>query len=257
MIIEYNRPTSISEALSLLTRTQPLSYPLGGGTVLNRGLDKQIAVVDLQNLGLDTIEKKGNNLQVGATVTLQRLLEMSGLAKDITKAITHEATLNLRQMATIAGKLVTSDGRSPFATAMLALDVGLEVLELDVKPKEVRLGDWLPLRHNFMLGKLISKVSIPLNVRIAYDYISRTPADLPIVCAAVAQWESGRTRLTLGGWGLHPYLAMDGPDSSGIEIAARSAYSIAQDDWASAAYRQEMASVLSIRCINRINSDHS
>lgn len=257
MIIEYHRPTTVAEALSLLARKQPLSYPLGGGTVLNRGSDKHIAVVDLQALGLDTMGKKGNNLQVGATVTLQRLLELGGLAKDINKAITHEATLNLRQMATIAGKLVTADGRSPFATAMLALDVSLEVLELNEKPKEVRLGDWLPLRHNFMPDKLISKVSIPLNVRIAYEYISRTPADLPIVCAAVAYWESGRTRLVLGGWGSHPSLAMDGPDSNGIEIAARSTYSLAEDEWASAAYRQEMASVLSIRCVNRINSDPS
>jgi CO/xanthine dehydrogenase FAD-binding subunit len=257
MIIEYHRPTSISKALALLARKKPLSYPLGGGTVLNRGLNSQIAVVDLQSLGLDTVEKKGKNLQVGATVTLQRLLEMSGLAEDIKKVITHEATLNIRQMATVAGKLVTGDGRSPFATAMLALDVSLEVLELDAKPKDVRLGDWLPLRQSVMAGKLISMVSIPLNVRIAYEYISRTPADLPIVCAAVAYWESGRTRLVLGGWGSHPSLAMDGPDSNGIEIAARSTYSLAEDEWASAAYRQEMASVLSIRCVNRINSDPS
>jgi CO/xanthine dehydrogenase FAD-binding subunit len=257
MIIEYHRPTTVAEALSLLARKQPLSYPLGGGTVLNRNSDEHIAVVDVQALGLDTLGKKGNILQVGATVTLQRLLELSGLAKDINRAITHEATLNLRQMATIAGKLVTADGRSPFATAMLALDVSLEVLELDAKPKKVRFGDWLPIRHNFMPGRLISKVSIPLNVRIAYEYISRTPADLPIVCAAVAFWESGRTRLALGGWGLHPCLAMDGPDLNGIEIAASSAYSIAEDEWASAAYRKEMASVLSTRCVNRINSDHS
>jgi CO/xanthine dehydrogenase FAD-binding subunit len=96
-------------------------------------------------------------------------------------------------------------------------------------------------------------VSIPLNLHFSYEYIARTPADQPIICAAVAQWDSGRTRLALGGWSTSPILAMDGPNSDGIDISARNAYSIAGDEWASAEYRQEMAGVLSIRCLKSIN----
>ena len=257
MIIEYQRPTNVSEALSLLARKHPLSYPLGGGTVLNQEMDGQIAVVDLQSLGLGTITTKRNLLLLGATVTLQGLLEIEGLADDINKAIQHEATYNLRQMATTAGKLVTASGRSPYATAMLALDASLELLELDRKPIQVRLGDWLPLRESSPSGKLITKIIIPLNVRFAYEYIARTPADIPIICAAVTLWDSGRTRLALGGFGIVPKLAMDGPNSDGIDIAAKNAYSLAEDEWASAEYRQEMASVLAIRCLKRINSEYN
>jgi CO/xanthine dehydrogenase FAD-binding subunit len=254
MIVEYHRPTNISEALILLQRKQPKSYPLGGGTVLNRGVAGQIAVVDLQALGLGQISKRGNLLHVGATVTLQDLMEMKGLPGDIYKAIEKEATYNLRQMATIAGTLVTASGRSPLTTTLLALDAIIEIKELDVKPLQVKLGDWLPVRSETIPGKLITMVSIPLNVHFAYEYISRTPADLPIVCAAIAQWDSKRTRLALGGWGPIPVLAMDGPDSDGIEIAGKNAYNIAEDEWASAEYRQEMASILSKRCLKRINS---
>ena len=252
MIIEYHRPTSISETLILLSRKQPLSYPIGGGTVLNRGMDVQVAVIDLQALGLGSISRKGNHLQVGATVTLQRLLEYKGLADEFYKTIEHETTYNLRQMATVAGKLVSSDGRSPFTTAMLALDVSFEVHEQDVEPKQVRLGDWLPIRGNFTPGKLITMVSIPLKIHFAYEYIARTPADLPILCAAVAQWDSGRTRLALGGWGSSPVLALDGPNAEGIELAGKSAALESQDEWASAEYRQEMAGLLALRCISRI-----
>jgi len=253
MIVEYHRPTNISDALILLARKQPLSYPLGGGTVLNRGVDGQIAVVDLQALGLGKISKKGNLLQIGATVTLQGLLEIKGLPGDIYKAIEKEATYNLRQMATIAGTLVTASGRSPLATTLLALDAHIELYELDVKPRQIKFGDLLPVRSETIFAKLITMISIPLNVHFAYEYISRTPADLPIVCAAVVQWDSGRTRLALGGWGTIPTLAMDGPDSDGIEIAGKNAYSIAEDEWASSEYRQEMASILSKRCLKRIN----
>ena len=100
-------------------------------------------------------------------------------------------------------------------------------------------------------------VSIPVNVHFAYVDIARTPADLPIVSAAIAQWDSGRTRLTLGGWGTIPILALDGPTSDGIEIAGKDAYSIAEDEWASAGYRQEMAGILSRRCLQRIDSGKS
>ncbi len=255
MIIEYQRPKTIPEALILLARDQPVSYPLGGGTFLNRGMEGQFAVIDLQALELRTISKAGNQLQLGATLTLQELLDFKGLPEDLYDSIKHEATYNLRQMATIAGTLVTANGRSPLATTMLALDASLEILELDATPKQVRLGDWLPVRAERKQGRLIIKVNIPLNASIAYEYIARTPADQPVVCASIARWTSGRTRLALGGWGKAPILAMDGPDSAGIEIAGRNAYSYAEDEWASAEYRQEMAGVLALRCLQCVNKE--
>jgi CO/xanthine dehydrogenase FAD-binding subunit len=254
MIIEYQRPTTIPEALRLLARKQLLSYPLGGGTLVNQDSDLQYAVVDLQALGLGIISKAGNLLLVGATATLQDLLEFNGLPDDLYQSIKREATINIRQMATIAGTLVTASGRSPLSTVLLALDASLEILALDKEPQQIKLGDWLPLRAGREPGRLISQVSIPLNIKTAYESITRTPADQPIVCAAAAQWRSGRTRLTLGGWGYSPVLAMDGPEAEGLEAAARSAYSHAEDEWASGEYRQEMAGILALRCIKKIIS---
>jgi CO/xanthine dehydrogenase FAD-binding subunit len=254
MIIEYQRPKTISEALSLLARKQPISYPLGGGTHINRETDRQFAVVDLQALGLGTISTAGNLLQVGATATLQGLLEYKGLPEDLYQSIKQDTTINLRQMATIAGTLMTAGGRSPLTTMLLALDASVEILALDQEAKQVRLGDWLPFRTPPERGTMINQVSLPINIKVAYESIARTPADQPIVCAAVAQWHSGRTRMALGGWGQAPMLAMDGPEAEGQEAAARIAYSHAMDEWASAEYRQEMAGILALRCIKRIMS---
>ena len=255
MIIEYHRPKTIPDALILLGWDRPVSYPLGGGTYLNRGMEGQYAVVDLQALEIRTISKKENLLHVGATATIQELLDFNGLAEDIYKAIKNEGTYNLRQMATIAGTLLTANGRSPLALIMLTLDASLEILELDKAPLKVQLGDWLPIRAGNKPGKLITKVSFPINLNISYESIARTPADQPIVCAAIAQWASGRTRLVLGGWGQAPILAMDGPEADGIEIAARNAYSHAEDEWASADYHQEMAAVLAQRCLKRLQQE--
>ncbi|MFQ5615314.1 MAG: FAD binding domain-containing protein, partial [Anaerolineales bacterium] len=143
MITEYHRPNTLDEALALLARENPPTLPLGGGTVLNAPSDDEFAVVDLQNLGLDAIESRGSLLDLGATVTLQQLLD-TPMPPDLHKAIRHEATHNLRQVGTVAGTLVAADGRSPFAAAMIALDPTLTLLP---GGQESPLGDLLHSRE--------------------------------------------------------------------------------------------------------------
>jgi CO/xanthine dehydrogenase FAD-binding subunit len=165
-----------------------------------------------------------------------------------------EAPLNLRNAATVAGTLVACDGRSTFVTALLALDAKLTMIAnrqseiVNRQSSILNLGDFLPLRPR----GLITSITIPLNVKLAFDYVSRTPADKPIVCAALVQWNSGRTRLALGGYGKSPLLAMDGTEAEGIEAAARNAFHEAADEWASAEYRLEMAATLAKRCLGKI-----
>lgn len=249
MIIGYHRPDTLQAALKLLARKEPRTLPLGGGSVLNAPAEEKFAVVDLQNLGLNTIERKGSALEMGATLTLQALLDTPDLPDALYQAIRHEAAYNLRQIATIAGALVSADGRSPFATAMLALDAQLTLLP---KEEQVGLGDLLPLRREMLKGRLISKIVAPLNARLAYHYVARSPADLPIVCVAAARWPSGRTRLVLGGYGAAPLMAMDGQEPDGASEAARNAYNHAGDEWATAEYRAEVAETLAKRAIEEL-----
>ena len=157
-----------------------------------------------------------------------------------------EAPLNLRTLATIAGTLVSCDGRSPFSTALLALDakLSLESVSGVQNAKKITvhsLGDFLPLRDQILPGKLITVIEIPLNAKFAFEYVSRTPADKPIISVALAQWPSGRTRLSVGGFGTEPTLAMDGPESEGLDAAAKNACHAANDDRSSADYRMDVA----------------
>ncbi|HEX2996656.1 MAG TPA: FAD binding domain-containing protein [Anaerolineales bacterium] len=246
MITVYHRPKTLDEALTLLT--QPNMVPLGGGTLLAHPTPDPVEAVDLQALGLDTIEKSGNNLEIGATVTLQHLLESEHCPEALKSALKLEAPLNLRNAATVAGTLVTSDGRSTFAAVMLALDAKLTII-VSRRSQIVNLGEFLPLRPR----GLITAITIPLNVKLAFDHVARTPADKPIVCAALAQWNSGRTRLALGGYGKSPLLAMDGTEAEGVEAAARNAFHEAKDEWASAEYRMDVAATLAKRCSERIS----
>ena len=250
MITTYHRPETLDEALTLLSQSNRI--PLGGGTLLSRPQSDPVEVVDLQSLGLDSIKKSGNNLEIGATVTLQQLLENEHCPDALKFAVKREAPLNLRNAATVAGTLVSCDARSTFATVMLALDAKIEQTIVDNLKTESRpsnIGEFLPLRPH----GLITSITIPLNVRLAFDYVSRTPADKPIVCAALVQWNSGRTRLALGGYGKSPMLAMDGTEPEGIESAARNAFHEATDEWASAEYRVAIAATLAKRCLDAVS----
>jgi putative selenate reductase FAD-binding subunit len=244
MITTYYRPKKLEEALELIAR--PETRPLGGGTVLNQPSPESYAVVDLQDLGLDKIRKSGEKLGIGATVSLQALRESPHVPAALGKAIDLEAPLNLRDMGTIAGALVSCDGRSTFATGMLALDAKLEIRSPESETRILNIGDFLPERDT---GILIISITIPLNVKLTFQSIARTPMDRPILCAALAQWPSGRTRLALGGWGKAPTLAVDGSEAKGLETAARAAAVDSGDEWASTEYRSEMAAVLARRCL--------
>lgn len=243
MITAYHRPNTIPETLDLITR--PNTSPLGGGTFLAQLKTASVEAVDLQALGLNTIQKKGNNLEIGATATLQQLLESAHTPHALKAAIKLEAALNIRNAATIAGTLVAADGRSTFTSALLAMDAKLSLLPDN---EELEIGNFLPLRSGKLRGKLITVITIPLNVRLTFESVARTPADKPIVCAALACWPSGRTRLALGGYSKTPLLAMDGTESEGLEAAARNTFHEATDEWASAEYRMDVAATLARRC---------
>lgn len=251
MIKTYFRPQTLDEALKILS--QPNTRPLGGGTILSHPGDAVYSVVDLQSLSLEKLHKVGNNIEIGAMVTLQVLIEFQHAPEALKTAIKHTAPLNLRNMGTVAGTLVTCDGRSPFAAVMLALDAKIEIRNSIIEDRKVSIGDLFPLREELLRGFLVTQIEIPLQPKLAFETVARSPLDKPIVCVAVARWPSGRIRLVIGGWGKSPSLAMDGKDESAIEAAARNAAHDANDEWASAEYRSDVAALLAKRCFENIN----
>ena len=262
MITTYHRPQTLDEALTILM--QPNTVPLGGGTLLSHTSTSlsagpttdSVTVVDLQALGLNTLTRSGQSLEIGATVTLQQLLESEHCPDALKTALKLEAPLNLRNVATVAGALVSCDGRSTFATALLALDAKVTVYS--PQSTVYGLGEFLPLRPH----GLITSITIPAQTKFAFEYVSRTPADKPIVCAALVQWPSGRSRLAIGGFGKSPSLAMDGElppspagrgnEGEGLIAATRTACHESTDVYGSAEYRMDVAATLAKRCLESV-----
>lgn len=251
MIKTYFRPKTLDAAVNLLRDATKHLKPLGGGTRISRQQAGEFGVVDLQDTGLDEVTSRGQRLAAGAAVRLDMLLDHPDVHPEIKRAIQIDISENLRNMATLGGWLMSSDGRSILSTVLLALDT---TLTWEPGQERVRLGNWFPVRTEDPPGVLITELEWWLRPHLVFEYVARSPKDRPIIIVAAAQWGSGRTRIALGGYGDSAIIAMDGPEDSGVDVASRDAYFDADDQWATALYRREVASKLALRCLDRIDA---
>lgn len=246
MILEYLRPHTMDEALAFLGRKIPPVYPLGGGTILSGKRDEDFAVMDLQNLGLDGILSEDKFLVMGSTATLQTLSTCDDIPAALKKSLEFEETINVRQMATLGGTIISAGGRSTFLTSLLAMDAQLSWMP---DPHTNSLGDYLALRSVTSNSGLLTSVRLPKFVELKVETIARTPADLPLLIIAMARWQGGRTRVAVGGFGAIPLLAMDGTETAGAGFAVRSALTDSGDAWASSEYRSAAGISLARRMV--------
>jgi CO/xanthine dehydrogenase FAD-binding subunit len=211
---------------------------LGGGVFLAQANKDDFAVVDLRNLGLDEIHHRGVYLEAGATVTLAQLARDKRVSPKMRAVVNLEAAEEIRNKGTIGGTLVVADGGSPLTTLLLAMDAQLS---LSSGKAETSLGDFLPFRKDLLSGHLITRITFPVNVALAFNSITHGNDPRPLVEVGVARWPSGRTRVALGGYGAAPVLAFDSPEDSGVAFAVEDALSRAGDAHATAQDRQAAA----------------
>jgi CO/xanthine dehydrogenase FAD-binding subunit len=252
---EYLLPKTMEEALEYLKG----GVPLAGGTGLTPQRNQLKTVVDLKNLGLDDIKVEGDIIEIGATTKLQKIvqtgLELPEMLREVCKL---ETGWNMRNRATIGGTIMSSDGRSPILTALLALDA-----QITLEPDSIlqSLDDLLDCREDV---KLITHIRFQKPSALLYEQVSRSPADFAIVCVALASWNEGgevKHVISIGGHGLRP-LRLRGVDlASGdkhgmikVSELARNAYVRAEDQWASAEYRSEVAAILVQRLLGQVIS---
>lgn len=239
----YERPKNLQQALELFNNNFTPIYSYYSMDSLENGN----CLMDMQDCGLDQIKLSGNDLSVGATAKLSDVLDHPECPSALKTAIKLEEQENRRNMISLLECAIKADGNSPVATVLSALDAHLVAASDNTK---IPLSDQLLTKGR----GLFSAIIIPIDVITSFQTIKSTPADRPLVSAALTKWTTGRVRLVLGGTGHTPTLVVDGKGADGIEKAAESAYVDAGDFKASKEYRSEMAKLLTTRCIAEINN---
>jgi carbon-monoxide dehydrogenase medium subunit len=257
----YYRPENLDDALRLLA--QPDTLPLGGGTKLLTG-DVEGAVVDLQAVGLNQINWTEGVLYVGATTTLANLTsalaeKKEGPADLLNQAVHHAGPNTYRNAATLGGTIASRLPDSELLAALLVLDAQLHlaydettslVNYLAAEERPLRRRTQRPL--SVQASTLITAVTIPWTAgQGRSERVARTPADYPIVSITLWQPAQGSARLAATGLGERPFRLTTAESSlDDIEAAAAAAKAANQhpgDFRGDAAYRAEMAAVLTRR----------
>jgi len=268
--LQYLRPETIEDALTLLRRPGLRTVPMAGGTWLVPRLRRDVdvpdpldqpvdAVIDLASLGLDGIDLEGEPgngwLRLGATTTLAAISDSPAcrsVASGILAEAAHrEAPINQRNQATLAGAALGAPSSSELLLALLALAAHtvVETGQTTVLP----LQDLLAETSHHLQGGLVTEIRLPWPaemVRGGLARVARTPTDQPIVAAA-AVVDGDQRRLVVGGVAERPVLLrLAVADELAPALEAALADALLLSDWlGSAEYRREMALVLGRRAL--------
>lgn len=191
-INKYYRPQTVAEAIKYLN--EPDTAVLAGGTQLVPNHQDIEAVVDLQAVGLDTIEANENGtLTLGAMVRLQDVLADGRVPQLIRDMAKREGPNTFRHVGTLGGVVALADWESELYAALLLFEADVTVQSVNGE-KRFHLSE----RWNLSAGELVTAVTIQTNGKTASDRVARTPADKPIVAVLGRQTEAGNTFAACG-----------------------------------------------------------
>jgi CO/xanthine dehydrogenase FAD-binding subunit len=259
---KYHRPKTLDAALQLAS--QPGMLAVAGGALTFGALEIPYeAVVDLQDIPeLRQIEVRGNSVSIGGAVTLQQVVESPLVPDALKRSITRTLPLNIRHAASVAESLISNEPLREWLAALVAWDVGVEQLLPTGERAVSGIASLLEgaIERTLKSG-IMTRLDIPvLSEREAFGmaFVSRTPADSPIVNAAVYVMLDSRGNVetafvALCGVSLDvvlnlPLSTLSGNPLNEANIASAAKWVMAQVDPVgdyngSAEYRREMARV--------------
>jgi carbon-monoxide dehydrogenase medium subunit len=276
---EYLAPTSLDEALALLTEHGDEAKVLAGGQslvpLLNFRLVRPGYLVDLNEIqGLAYIRQENGRVAIGA-LTRQRALETSTLVRDrvplLADAMPQIGHVQIRNRGTIGGSLAHADPAAELPAVVAALEGELVVRgaggERVLRAEEFFVAYLTTaLRPTELLVEVRLPVAPP-RTGTAFLEVSRRHGDFALVgvAASVTLDEAGactRCAIALTGVGSAPVVAREAarrlvgamPTIEVLEDVGRLAAADLRPDGdlhASSHYRRHVAGVLTRRALGR------
>ena len=223
---------------------------LGGGCWLRLGQRRLDTLIDLSGLGLDEITYNGEEVSLGAMVTL-RQLEESPVLRELwgdyfAHAVEHIVGVQFRACATLGGSVAGRFGFSDVLTALMALDCQVELAQ----------GGRMDIRDFARAGAgddILTHVHIQRTERrAAYQSMRNAHTDLPtLTCAVSRQGEDYRLAV-----GARPYRAETLEQVTAENLDEKlDSLRYGENMRAGAAYRRHLAGVLARRGMAQLKEE--
>jgi carbon-monoxide dehydrogenase medium subunit len=261
--VEYARPATVEEAISVLAGHEG-ARPLAGGQTLVNVMKQRAAspdvLVDLADL--DELREIGFSadgmLEIGAMVTCTQLMSSSEV--DVARPILAEvagtiADVQVRNRGTIGGNVCSNDPTNHFPPLAVALGARMTIRNADgereVPAEEFFLGVYMTA---VAPGDLLVKLTIPAGSRDGFAAVTLGKDGTCIVSAAATL--DGDPTIAIGCVDAVPVvLRPSGTDEKAIRAAVHDAgLDPPSDVHASADYRRHLAEVLAIRAVRAAES---
>jgi carbon-monoxide dehydrogenase medium subunit len=270
----YHRPTSIEEALELLSGNGD-TKALAGGQSLLPAMKLRLAapstLVDLARItGLDGISREGDSLVIGALATHAAVAasdEVRSACPVLAEAAGLIADVQVRNRGTIGGSLAHADPAADYPTLVTALEATITAVGKGGS-REIPAAEFFTGVFTTALqpGEILTSVRVPSGGGGAAYVKHRHPASrfaVAGVCAVVAM-EGGscsRARLAVGGVTAAPVgmnadgLVGSAPSDDAIAGAAEQLRGAIEnplgDVYASAEYRLHLTEVMARRALRQ------
>jgi CO/xanthine dehydrogenase FAD-binding subunit len=190
----FLQPTSIREAVRLLSREGPRARLVAGGTEAAIQRDRSVrTLVDVSRLGLCYIRRKGSGWAIGAATTIVALEESRQIRKFadgiLASAASTCGSIQIRNMATLGGNLASASPAADTATPLLALDASA-VLVSSRGRRTVPLSEFFRGPNRTILnGALLVEILIPWPPRggrtaWSFQKLGRTESDISVMNSA-------------------------------------------------------------------------
>ena len=242
-IVGYHRPESLEEALALVNRGSPRSVVLAGGTWLNATPPPEpVEMIDLQEIGLDTVRTEGTRLEIGAMARLAEVATDAAVPSPLRELVHREGPNTLRNAATVGGTIAIGHRDSEFVAGCLVYEAQVTLARPGGLTETVTLEDLLSDR-SILEGAVITSLLVETGGEAAVERIGRTPADTSIVAAVARRTDSGNTKLALTGMAPTPIVVTAG-DVANLDPTG--------DFRGSGAYRRHLAGTLVRRALDKL-----
>ncbi|MFL5972876.1 MAG: FAD binding domain-containing protein [Gaiellaceae bacterium] len=258
--VEYARPSTVEDAVRLLSAHDGARALAGGQTLTNVMKARAAApdvLIDLNGLDeLRTISRAGDgSLELGAMTTLSQLIRSSEAAEArpiLGEVAAQIADVQVRNRGTIGGNICSNDPTNHLPPLVAALGATMTIHsdggERTVTSDEFFVGVYMTAVGP---GELLTRITIP-----AADGAKDGFASIPIgrdgtcIVNAAAAVTDGQARIGLGCVAATPLLLTSETGEAAVREAVRGAgLDPPSDVHASADYRKHLSEIVAIRAV--------
>jgi len=200
--IQYERATSVQNAIELLEKYGPETRILAGGHSLLPMMKLRLAnperLIDINDLDeLSYIREVDGEVRIGAMTRHRELLESELLARQFPIFIDAEQMIAdppVRNRGTIGGSLAQADAAEDLSAVCSALKANVVIVGSDgervVSMEDFHVGPFMTAIQD---GQILTEIRLPLRQggTSAHEKVERRAGDFAIVAVSAALWLEG------------------------------------------------------------------